>query len=261
MYYTYVIENLLDMNKLYVGYTNDPKIRWSKHILAAKTTNKKAKKYYIHRAMNKQGLNTFSFSVIESYASKEEALQSEIYWISYLRNLGFELYNLTDGGECGLVIGTLPPWTNERRLAASERNSGINNYFYGKQLFREANGNFGKPMQPHVKQAILDTKRIFTDQQIEEIRKLFESGTHTQTQLSQSYNVSLTSIHCIVKYKKWNNGATVTKTTPRLTTTQVLEIRNLYETEGYSAKELAKIYNLSVRHIFRIINRERWKDI
>jgi len=47
----------------------------------------------------------------------------------------------------------------------------------------------------------------------------------------------------------------------KLTEVEVKEIRRLYETEKISTYKLAKIFSISRRSIYNILNRKEWKDI
>jgi Mor family transcriptional regulator len=133
---------------------------------------------------------------------------------------------------------------------------------YGKQLFGEANGNFGKEMKPHVKETLLKIRRKLTEEQIQEIIILFNTSNYTQTQLSKQFNVSLTQIHRIVKGKSWGNkkhDEILTK--KNLIKEDVIKMREEYNSGKFLQKELAIKYNIKENHVNRIINRKKWKNI
>lgn len=96
-YIVYVIVHV-DTARIYVGYSSDYKKRWRRHIEKSKRDDCS----YIHRAINKHGVESFEFKVLQSFFSKKEALLAERYWISYFKSNDKEYgYNLTEGGECG----------------------------------------------------------------------------------------------------------------------------------------------------------------
>jgi group I intron endonuclease len=100
MFFVYLIKNFVN-GKLYVGKTNDIKIRWRQHKkIAAGGKAKYPKEYsYIHSAISKYGTENFKISILYRYDNENEALEDEIYHIARLKNEGYELYNLTDGGD------------------------------------------------------------------------------------------------------------------------------------------------------------------
>lgn len=89
----YKITNKIN-NKSYIGQSVDIGRRFSRH----KTAAKYQEKHPLYDAINKYGLENFSFEILE-YCTKEELNEKEIYWVDYyksfIQNNG---YNLTLGG-------------------------------------------------------------------------------------------------------------------------------------------------------------------
>lgn len=225
-YFLYGIYNIIN-GKLYIGIAADCKKRWRRHI--TQTTQKI--RYAIHWALLKYGVNNFIFREIEELENWDIACKAERLWIKSLKELGYQLYNETDGGE-----GT-----------------------FGKRKYGADNPNFGKLMKPHVKQELLKHRRKLTDEQIQEIQRLYAGSNYTQTKLSKQFNVSLTQIHRIVTGKSWGNkehDAILTK--KNMTANDAENIRNLYAMNNYTQKELAQQFNCSAGHIGKILRGEKW---
>jgi len=256
--YLYLIYNIKN-GKLYVGITNNPKVRWKRHISTAHSVSDKVKKSAIHFAIKKWGENNFIFKKIETYPDLHTACEKEIEWIKLLKDLKYQLYNETDGGEG--VIGR--EITEEERKQRSKRMKGEKNYFYGKKLYGPANGHYGHKMKPHVKKILRKHMCKLTDDQVKEIRKLYATKRYTQTKLSEMFNVSLTQIHKIVNNKQWNGGPQITAplTKPNLTKEIAQEIINKYKTGNYKQAELCQEYNLSPAQVSRIISGKRWPEL
>ena len=91
----YKIENLVN-GKIYIGQSINIERRWQGHRKGIKSRVDKEKPLY--RAMNKYGIENFSFEVLEE-CEEEELDEKEIYYIekyhSYIEDGG---YNLTRGG-------------------------------------------------------------------------------------------------------------------------------------------------------------------
>ena len=102
MGYIYKITNLVN-NKAYIGQTKQPiEIRWEAHIYAAYRENDD-NRYYLHRAINKYGLEKFKFEIIEE-VTNTKLDEREIYWIAHFHTYrydekGNQGYNLTRGGK------------------------------------------------------------------------------------------------------------------------------------------------------------------
>lgn len=100
--YIYKITNKVN-NKLYIGKTDliNPEDRWKEHLHDYK--RRRCEKRPLYSAMNKYGVENFSFEVIESNLTDDEACAREKYWIENLRTyVGFKDcngYNATLGGD------------------------------------------------------------------------------------------------------------------------------------------------------------------
>lgn len=96
MSYIYKITNNTNQSK-YIGKTaRKPQVRWKEHI---KNSKDPAKNYLpLYKAMNKYGVNNFSFEVIEE-CDDSETDNREMYWISYYNTYQGRGYNCTAGGE------------------------------------------------------------------------------------------------------------------------------------------------------------------
>lgn len=91
MYKIYCITNIIN-NKKYVGLTKfSLEKRWKSHI---DTAFRKKKKYAIHYAMIKHGIDNFKIDLLEETENKDQ----ESFWIEKL-NTKVDGYNLTKGGD------------------------------------------------------------------------------------------------------------------------------------------------------------------
>ena len=88
-----------DTGKSYVGLSVDIFRRWKEHSNFWEAKNKWSA---IKHALNKHGLENFTFTILEE-CSKEELNDREIHWIKELNTQAPNGYNLTAGG------GSPPP--------------------------------------------------------------------------------------------------------------------------------------------------------
>ena len=121
--------------KLYIGQSRDVEKRWREHKRRSKT-----KDSHLYRAMRKDGLDNFAFSVICEVP--ESALdQYEISYIKYYETTNPEKgYNKKFGGANGRhskesklkMSEAKKNMTGETKLKMSEANKGENNPMFGK---------------------------------------------------------------------------------------------------------------------------------
>lgn len=91
----YKIENKLN-GKVYIGQSINIEARWKRHVSDSSNHLINEQSAVIHKAINKYGLENFSFVVLEE-CNIEELDEREIYWISYY-NSYYNGYNCTKGG-------------------------------------------------------------------------------------------------------------------------------------------------------------------
>lgn len=86
---------------MYIGKTNNPKERKSRHFASVRSKSKK-KFQTIHNAIRKYGIDNFDFLILEECENDVEAYKREIYWIEIFNatKLG---YNETKGGIGGVI--------------------------------------------------------------------------------------------------------------------------------------------------------------
>ena len=96
MHYMYKIINQIN-GKIYIGQTIKPDYRWYQHRSYAGNNNKH--KQYIHSAMAKYGIENFTFEVIATCYTQEDANEIEEIIIQQYnsRNSKFG-YNIRPGG-------------------------------------------------------------------------------------------------------------------------------------------------------------------
>lgn len=99
----YLITNNVNQKK-YVGQSNNIERRTKEHLRSAQPDkyskkNERDSKTPIHLAMQKYGIQNFSFSILEE-CSVEQLNEREKYWIKYFQSNNKEKgYNLTSGGQ------------------------------------------------------------------------------------------------------------------------------------------------------------------
>ena len=91
----YKITNKLN-NKCYIGQSIDIENRWRQHIYESKTLRRGCQ---IHLAINKDGIDNFTFEVLEECLLDKSILnEREKYWIKYYNSFSGG-YNMTPGGQ------------------------------------------------------------------------------------------------------------------------------------------------------------------
>lgn len=101
MHFIYKITNITN-NKIYIGQSIDVKKRWNDHVHDAfrKINPEKSynRKYAIHEAIAKYGVNNFIIEIIHELNTIEEANNMEEFYIKQYNCLSPNGYNLHPGG-------------------------------------------------------------------------------------------------------------------------------------------------------------------
>lgn len=177
-----MIQNIIN-NKVYIGKCSNPIERWKAHVYLALNEHL-PKRFYIHKAIHKYGLDNFNFIVFQIFGIESEVNQAEKYWIKYYNSRNREYgYNLTDGGEgsSGYV------WSDELKRWASESRKGIK--YSLESVAKRSGEKSGK--------AILNNAAVL------EIRNKYKSGEFSQRRLAKLYNISRSNVYKIVNGETW----------------------------------------------------------
>lgn len=263
-FHVYTIHNIKN-NKMYVGLSRNVERRWLKHIRVA-SGKKTDCKYLVHKAISKYGINNFVFSIIQSFAMLKDCKNAEIYWIKYFKSKSRDFgYNLTGGGE-GL-FGFKHSEASKEKM----RSKAI-----GRKLSQETIEilrifNTGKIMSPESKKAIGDFHRgvPLSKEHREKISTARKGMIFTQEHCD---NISKAQIGVRCGEKNPFFGKTHAKEsllkfsgenckTSKLTSEQVIKIREKYSSGDYSQQKLADEYSVSRENIGNIVNYKRWKHI
>ena len=86
----YKITNNIN-KKIYIGKSVNIETRWNQHKYTKDSLP-------IHHAIQKYGINNFTFEVIEE-CNPKDLNEKEIYWIKHFNSYSGEGYNLTQGGD------------------------------------------------------------------------------------------------------------------------------------------------------------------
>lgn len=199
--------------KVYIGQSVNYKNRWREHLREAARGND----LKIYRAMRKYNITIEAFSIIENnITSQDEANSKEIYYIQEFNSIK-NGYNITEGGQCG-------------------------------------NGLYGESHPNH----------ILTDDQIKEIREIRATKTYTMKEVYAFYDdlMSYSGFQKIWLYESRPEIASELNTQElrdfysidkraikgenhflsKLTTEEVIKVRNQYWVEGLEMKEIYENY-------------------
>lgn len=224
----YKITNIIN-NKIYIGKTSNVNKRWKQHIKISVTKEKKAYQY-LHKSINKYGIDNFRIEVLETNLNEFDAFEKEKFWIQNFNSNDFNIgMNLTNGGEGASGL----KWSEESR----DKKRGKNNHNYGKplsddvkeklslSLSGENNGFYGKKhskeiidflknreISDDIKNMISENCRgenqwnaKFSNLDILKIRKQWDNKEKSQTELAKEYGVKPNTINQIVNRKRWTH--------------------------------------------------------
>ena len=267
-YYLYKITNLLN-NKVYIGQSNKEKERWRQHKYFGRNPEKTGQ--YIHRAMNKYGIDNFSYEVMAMCLTSEDANETEIILINQYNSRNNDYgYNIAPGGEAAWNRG-LP---SEQQPMYGKKQS---DFF--KQRMSEVHN--GKKCPPHtdewkLNQSKIMTGRIITDEWKEKIAiankdKIVSKETKQKISIANKGKI-LTESHKD-KISKSNLGKVISEeakiklsisnsgensSQSKLNWIIINNIREDYMTGNFTQKQLGKKYNISSPNICFILNNKTW---
>ena len=213
--------------KCYIGQSVALEARYWSHFRNHQNSNLRDYNTKFYRALRKYGFECFTYSILEQadYFSKEELNKKEKYWIQYYDSYK-NGYNSNLGGEKVTENAEKHPMaklTNQEVLEIKKllKNSNINQYDIAKQYnitqSEISNINEGKkwttigiynyPIRKSgaLRTGINNPKAIFTEEQVNEIRKRYvnESGR----QIYQDYQslCSYTTFERVLIGKTYTN--------------------------------------------------------
>jgi group I intron endonuclease len=276
MHYIYKITNTIN-GKIYIGQTNNPKLRWSQHKSNAKYNKGQQ---IIIRAMSKHGVDNFIFEEIATCRTLEDVNHVEEIIIQQYDSRNPEKgYNLDRGGNTS-------PRTPEVVAKTAE---GIRKYYethhhfmkgqhlpeewkanIAKASIGKAGTNTGKTFDKEwvlkMSKSMAGKERIserrFSQEEESEICRLYEEGKSTY-KLGDQFKCNRSLILSIldrgkVKRRRSNyighsNGCN------RFTPEQELEICNMYKSGNFTKAELARKFECGKATIFEILKRDKSK--
>ncbi len=130
MIYIYSIKDPRDYQIKYIGKTIDIKRRFKEHLQPSYLKANTYKNNWIKKILV-EGLQPI-FEVVEE-CFEDEWEERERFWISYYRDLGFNLTNMCSGGEGGHGAAR----SEKFKLNLSKKRNGKNNPYYGKKHTKE----------------------------------------------------------------------------------------------------------------------------
>lgn len=179
---------------MYVGKAVNPKNRWKAHkSVSRKGKEKYPTKYFaVHAALAKYGIDNFEFVVGEHYSTNESVCEAEKYWISYLKEFGISLYNLTLGGD-GMSPGAIFTERHRKNISLSKM---------GWDPSPETRLRMGAAKK-FVFSGEKNNKAKITESVVREIRCLYASGNYTHRALAKLFNLTHATVGKIIRRELW----------------------------------------------------------
>jgi group I intron endonuclease len=206
--FIYKITNLTN-GKIYIGKTTNktPHNRWAKHINVAKYKTTYNHAYQaIHKAINKYGVNNFTFEIIEELESEVLGLEREVFWIQHYQSFGPAGYNLTAGGDGSSGFKHSEETKSQMSKNRKGTRLGTKNSFYGKHHSQETINNIKSQTSGRKcsQQEVLKRSKL-TVEKVIDIREKHASGKYTIKYLAEENNVSSSLIRLVVRRKIWKD--------------------------------------------------------
>lgn len=228
----YVITNNIN-DKIYIGQSCDCHRRWLEHLRASQPNkysvrSERDSKTPIHLSMQKNGVDNFSINILEE-CNREDLNNKEKIWIKRFKDMGFDLYNLTEGGQENgfssqkgenhsqakltqeevnkikfLLKNTKQPYSEIlEQFPSITSKSMISLINQGKNWYDE---NESYPLRP------TDTRNIgnkngsalFTEDQVMHMRQEYANDPKLSTRiLAEKYNISINTMRAILSGRSY----------------------------------------------------------
>lgn len=233
----YKITNLIN-GKIYIGKTSNSERRWKDHQRLAFIEGHKEYDKALYQAFRKYGIENFSFEIIEEIENyAQESGEKEKFWISYFNSYNSG-YNESLGGDGGSLPGHCSGENNGRakltkedviyiRTKYAEGHSRGDIYIFFKDKISENGfgrvwrGETWKEVMPEVfteenkkrnerlgKQKGSTNRRIFTEEEVKDIRAQFSKGkTLKEIHLCYQDKASLPTIADVVYLRTYKEIA------------------------------------------------------
>jgi len=229
----YKITNTIT-GRCYIGMTGDYKKRMKEHFHSNYDNT------YLHRSIQKYGKDKFKHEIVFECNSWEELCKEEIGYIKIFNTKVPNGYNLTDGGEGVIGLKRSKETRKKMSLAAKNRST-------------------------EAKRKISDAGKIFSTNQIIEIKQLLSNGI-SQHAIAKIFNVAQGTIGCIKRGKTYFNikhqeeKLKNLRSDHKFSTNQIIEIKQLLS-NGISQCLIAKQFNVVVSTISCIKRNKTYANI
>lgn len=221
----------------YVGFTKNSKNRIAQHCRPSKLKANSYKNNWI-KSIRANGLFPQIY-ILETYNSKEEALQAEIDLIAYYKWIGCQLTNVTKGGDEG---------------ADYFRSEKIRSNISKSSLGRKHTENTKK----RISSSLTGIKRNHSEEHRKKISAAL-SGRKLPSMLQETKR-KLSSLRKGQKAKEEDKLKSVKNNKNyKLTKENIINIKKLYQSKKYSQKEIAELFGISSSHASKIINNKSGK--
>ncbi len=218
MHFIYAVQNIIN-NKLYIGQTNNIKIRIKNHKRDAKNNTYNS---IFHAAIRKYGWENFKLIEIEQLKTLSDTNEAEKFWIEFFRTNITKFgetcgYNLTEGG--GGTPGRKPSdKTIKSLIKRSIGNKWGSNVIHTDEFKKKVSVRFkDKPLSEEHKRKISLTKKkngtangsknpsAKLNETIVSQIKFERLAGISSVELSKKYNVSKSTIVRIISNRTWKN--------------------------------------------------------
>lgn len=159
----YLITCLVN-GKQYVGQARNLRVRWQFHRSAAlgKPNQSYTQKMAISLSMRKHGFENFEFTILET-CDVDKLDAREVHWITVLKTLSPDGYNLTSGGvhpkRFAKEVGERISAANKGHVKTPEWRAALSEAHKGKKLSAEHRKKIGEVQKGRIQSAESNAKR------------------------------------------------------------------------------------------------------